>query len=350
MQDVSVRPDAAGVDGRELSRRFYADVVWPLVRSHWPELPHAAARIGPGSEVLGLDDEMSRDHDWGPRVQLLVSQDWRGPVREVLDTELPEAYAGHPLRFALTDSNDAAHRVDVDTPSNFVRSRLGFDPRAALTTADWLSVTGQAVLEVRAGPVFTDSDGALTAIRTALEWYPNDLWRYLVACDWHRLDQELPLMGRAGHRGDDVGSRVIAARLVDAAMHLGFLLERRWQPYAKWRGTAFRQLPHASKAHGSLAAVLYAATWRERQSVLAEALEVLASVQRAAGLPSVDTASTSFWERPYLHINPALIPGLLGEISDESVQALPRGLGSIEQRTGNVDVLVNPDHRKAHIR
>ena len=122
-------------------------------------------------------------------------------------------------------------------------TRLEFDPRHAPTPQDWLSLTGPVALEVVGGEVFEDTGGALTALRAAMDWYPDDLWRYLVACDWRRIDQELPLMGRAADRGDDLGSRVIAARLVDATMHLGFLLCRAWPPYAKWRGTLFGRLP-----------------------------------------------------------------------------------------------------------
>ncbi|MFT4136998.1 DUF4037 domain-containing protein [Microbacterium sp.] len=43
---------------------------------------------------------------------------------------------------------------------------------------DWLSLTGHAVLEVIGGPVFADTTGQLIAVRDALRWYPEDLWRY----------------------------------------------------------------------------------------------------------------------------------------------------------------------------
>ena len=293
---------------------------------------------------------MSHDHDWGLRLNVLVAQDLCRPVRALLDEQLPETYAGLPVAFAFTGSSEVHHRVEVDTPSEFARSRLGTDPRPTPMTSDWLGFTGQAVLEVTAGPVFTDTDGSLTEIRAALEWYPDDLWRYVVACDWARLDQEMPLMSRAGDRGDDLGSRVIAARLVDVAMHLGFMLERQWPPYAKWRGTAFGRLPRVSDAQGELAAVLRATTWQKRQSHLAQALDVLASAQGAAGLPAPEAATVGFWERPYLHTNQELVDRVLAEISDESVRALPRGLGSIEQRTSNVDLLVDPHRRRSHIR
>jgi hypothetical protein len=51
--------------GAELARRFFTDVVEPLLSHALPGLGYAAARLGSGSDVLGLDDEMSRDHDWG---------------------------------------------------------------------------------------------------------------------------------------------------------------------------------------------------------------------------------------------------------------------------------------------
>jgi len=62
------------------------------------------------------------------------------------------------------------------------------------------------------------------------------------------MAQELPSVGRAAERGDELGSGVIAARLVGVAMHLAHLLERRWSPYPKWLGTSLSRLPRAGTA------------------------------------------------------------------------------------------------------
>jgi hypothetical protein len=69
-------------------------------------------------------------------------------------------------------------------------------------------VSGESVLEVTAGPVFVDDPGLLTATRLSLAWYPDDVWRHVVASAWNRVDQDLPSVGRAGQV---VTSRVAAS-------------------------------------------------------------------------------------------------------------------------------------------
>jgi hypothetical protein len=47
------------LSGTELARQFHVDVVAPLLTRAMPGLRYAAGRLGSGSDVLGLDDEMS---------------------------------------------------------------------------------------------------------------------------------------------------------------------------------------------------------------------------------------------------------------------------------------------------
>jgi len=48
----------AGVhtSGLKLPGDYYREVVAALLAARWPGMPHAAARLGSGSDVLGLDD------------------------------------------------------------------------------------------------------------------------------------------------------------------------------------------------------------------------------------------------------------------------------------------------------
>lgn len=333
--------------GLELAAAYYADVVGPLLQKRWPGLPHAAARLGGGSEVLGLDDELSRDHDWGLRLTVLVDADRVRPVHEYLEQVLPEQFAGRPVRFAVTGDPVARHRVAVETVAGFARARLGLDPDQSWTVTDWLSLSGQAVLEVIAGKVFLDTGGELATLRQRLAWYPEQVWRYVVAVDWARIGEELPLLGRAGDRGDELGWRVILSRLTQAAMHLGFMLDRCWPPYAKWVGTRFVSLPTASAATSALRSGLAADHWLAGQESFCQALAVLHELQRQVGLPTALEPLERFHTRPYLTVHHHVTALLIGSITDPDLRALPMGLGCVEQRTDNVTILTTPHLRKA---
>jgi hypothetical protein len=207
---------------------------------------------------------------------------------------------------------------------------------------DWLCLTGQSVLEVTAGAVFHDQVGTISRLRRELAWYPDDVWRYVVAADWIRLGEDLPLLGRAGQRGDDLGWRILAGRVVNTAMHLAFLLSRAWVPYPKWLGTVFARLPLAGELTGLLSAVLVAQNWRECQQTVARVLEVLYRAQAEAGLPTeVGEAVEPFFDRPFLGVRAGVSRVLLEAVEDPQVRALRPGVGSVEQWVDNVRVLVD---------
>jgi hypothetical protein len=343
MEDSALR-------GAELARQFHADVVGPLLARAMPGLRYAAGRLGSGSDVLGFDDAMSRDHDWGCRLTLLVDEpdhDALPQVSQVLERELPDSYRGYPVRIPLTWDPSPSHNVEVATVSRFAAGRLGIDPTAGMSVLDWLILTGQSVLEVTAGPVFADRTAELARVRAALRWYPPDVERYVLAAGWQQISQELPFVGRTATCGDELGSRILSARLGDGLMWLAFALSRRWPPYPKWRGRAFQALPVAAELTGPLTAAASAPGWRDREDGLAAACEILLRAQRARGLPAPATAVIPFWDRPYRAVDDAVAASLLADITDPQLTGLPAGVGSIEQWVSSVDVLAKPAGRVA---
>jgi len=338
------------MSGVEFARRFHADVVAPLLARALPGLGYAAGRLGSGSDVLGFDDAMSRDHDWGCRLTLLVDEADRDAVPRVaglLERELPGSYQGRPVRFPVTWDSARTHNVEVATVAGFAVSRLGVDPAGGLDVLDWLVLTGQSVLEVIAGPVFTDRTTELAPVRAALRWYPPDVERYVLAAGWQRLAQEMPLVGRTAERGDELGSRLLSTRLAGDLMWLAFAVSRQWPPYPKWRGTAFQTLGVARDLAGPLAAAAAAPDWRDREGGLADACEVLLNAQRARGLPAPASAVTQFWDRPYRTVDDAVSQALLAGVTDPQLAGLPVLAGSIEQWVSSVDVLASPARRSA---
>src|SRR6202034_4446799 len=222
------------LSGAELARRFFTDVAEPLLSRALPGLRYAAGRLGSGSDVLGLDDAMSRDHDWGCRLTLLVDEDARDQVPRIgaiLEEELPQRFGEFPVRFPATWDSALTHKVEVATVADFAASRLGVDPSGGLSVLDWLTVTGQSVLEVTAGPVFTDRTRTLAAVRTLLAWYPPDVERYVLAAGWQRLCQLLLMVGRTAESGDELGSRLLGGTLAGDLVGLAFALSCRWAPY-----------------------------------------------------------------------------------------------------------------------
>lgn len=55
-------------NGMELCQAFYEEYGVPMIREKFPQYEHVIAigLVGEGSECFGFDDEVSRDHDFGP--------------------------------------------------------------------------------------------------------------------------------------------------------------------------------------------------------------------------------------------------------------------------------------------
>ena len=148
------------------------------------------------------------------------------------------------LRFAPITSGPINHRISVGTLKDKVKDYLGLDWQRELElgVADWLSFPQQKLRTLSQGGVFHAELGDVTAMQDQLRWYPHDIWLYLMASGWNRIGQEEAFVGRAGDVGDELGSQVIAARLVRDLMMLCFLIERQYAPYPKWFGTGFARL------------------------------------------------------------------------------------------------------------
>jgi hypothetical protein len=326
------------VSGRELSAAYYLEAVAPLIGG----VPHAASFLGWGSDVLGFDTRRSTDHGWGPRLQVFVAAEDVNALRDVIDTGLPDEFRGWPTRFGW-DEVPTSNHVEVALLDDWLRSRLGFNPSTGVSLQDWLATPQQILVELTAGAVFHDDVGELTAVREALAWYPDEVWLWLLACQWRRIDQEEPFVGRTAEVGDDLGSRVVAARLVRDLMRLSFLLERRYAPYSKWLGSAFAKLNAHAEIATPLANALAAADYDQREAALVTAVEALAARHNALGLTSpVETSVRLFHGRPFRVLGSSrFVDACLARVADPWLQSLPL-VGAIDQFADSTDVLSDP--------
>ena len=156
-------------------------------------------------------------------------------------------------------------------------------------------------------------------------------------------------MGRAGFVGDEVGSAIIAARLVRNLMRLCFLMAKCYAPYPKWFGTAFAKLAAAETLGPLFGKVLTSSSWEERQ--MSPVYEYVAGLHNRLGITeALPQKVAPFYDRPFLVISMgAFSRAICCQISDAEVLPLCQKplVGSIDQLTDNTDLLANPCWREA---
>ncbi|MEH0294680.1 DUF4037 domain-containing protein [Agrobacterium sp. CCNWLW71] len=348
--------------GIGLSQRFYESHVAPVLREHFPDLPHAACRIGWGSEVLGYDTSLSADHDYGPCVQIFLAENSFPSTAQAImnrfSEDLPATFEGWPVRFPRNVRPPKAHPelgllgsdhgVELYTLSAWCKQFLRREFETALTVRDWLSYPEQFFLLVTAGAVFRDDLGELTALRDRLTYFPRDVWLYKLAAQWGRIAEERAYVGRTGDVGDEIGSRIIASRMVENIMRLGMLIERRYAPYPKWFGTAFARLDCAADLTPLLERVLSARNWQDREAALLGACRFMAELQVRRNIPgAIAPIAGSLHGRPYRFIDSLKIgKALRAAIADDDVRSLPE-CGAADQFISSNYVLAAPDCTRA---
>lgn len=367
MTQTAILDNAPFVAGIELCRRYYQEAIQPILKTDFPDLPHAAALIGWGSEVLGFDTAMSRDHHWGPRAMLFLRESDLPRVEElkaVFSRKLPRMFLDYPthyiehaeemgiLHMAIPDADTPIrHRVEIFSLRDFIRMYLNYDLADGLmpSVVDWLTFTEQALRTVAHGARYHDDLGELTALQAAWAYFPHDVWLYKLAAGWARIGEEEPFVGRTGDVGDELGSQVLAARLVRDVMRLAFMMERQYAPYPKWFGTAFQQLQSAAALMPILRRVFAAETWRPREQALGEAYSILAALHNSLNLtPPLPTEPSNFHGRPYHVIHGArFAEALVEQIKDAEVKAIAAKtlIGGIDQWSDSTALLSYPKFR-----
>jgi len=352
----------AFIHGLDLSRSFYTDAVAPILAEHYPQLTYAAGLLATGSETLGFDTPRSMDHWWGPRLEIFLRSDdftpeLRNEIRAVLGERLPFEFRGFPTHMqevdratgsvfmASTNQRPVNHLVRVTTARAFLTNYIGAQPLdEPLSLGQWLAMPEQHLRTVASGGIWHDAPGELSRARELLHWYPDQLWRYLLRAQWRRIEQEEAFPGRCVEVDDELGSRVVAARLVRELMHLAFLLERQYMPYSKWLGTAFARLQCAETLRPRLLGALAATDWSEREQQLSAAYEIVADTHNKLELTEPVAAQVSpFYGRPFLVIHGDRFAAALERtITDDDVKRLPRYVGNTTQWADSTDLLSNP--------
>ncbi len=342
------------IKGLELSRRFFEEVVKDIIRKHFSILKYDAALIGPGSEVLGFDDEISIDHHWGPRIQLFLCEndyeEYSSQIKSLLSEKLPYTFLGYSTNWSDPDPQDSMtqllepissglvnHRVENYSLKTYLEQHLDIKS-AQLSNVEWLMLSEQRLLEFTSGEVFYNKLGDLEKARVALSYFPDNVWYFKLMAEWDHIAEESAFVGRTGIIGDDFGSRIETARLVRHIIRLTFLLHKKYMPYPKWVSIAFSQIPIAHKLKPILVKALKEDDWKNRENLLCEALLILLEKQNKLKItPKITLRPSKYFSRDQTVIK-------VEKITQELRKLVMSPLDKIKYPIGSIDHFIDDTH------
>jgi hypothetical protein len=232
--------------GLGLCHRYYMNMGRPMLTQRFGDYVDriAAGLVGDGSECFGFDDEISRDHDWGPGFCLwLIEPDYIavGTDLQALLDALPQTFAG---RSGRKMSVFGQNRTGVFEIGRFYRRFIGLS-RPPETLEEWRRIPESYLAAATNGQVFSDPLGAFSAFREKLlAFYPEDIRLRMIASRCMTMAQAGQYnYSRCLKRREYVASHRAEAQFIDASISVVFLLNRRYKPYYKWMHRAVRGLP-----------------------------------------------------------------------------------------------------------
>lgn len=243
-------------NGMQLAKKY-----WQTYGKQLLELPKfrdyknriAAGLVGHGSECYGFDDEISRDHDFGPGFCIwLTDEDYAkiGDDLQAAYNDLPQEFAGFGSREETprAKSCESSKRVGVFSISEFFENITGF---ATAPSQDephlWLSLSEPTLAAATNGQIFADPLGEFSKTRQSFKLMPDDVRISLIS-------RRLGMMAQAGQynvprmlaRKDGAAAWLSINEFVRATASIVFLLNNPisagYLPYYKWQFAALRKL------------------------------------------------------------------------------------------------------------
>ena len=301
------------IKGLKLCEGFFNECAKPVIDKYFPDLQYSAGLIGYGSDVLGYDDAVSRDHMWGPRFYMFLREndiDKKDEIFNKFAEHLPYKYMGYSVNFTKPDPNDCGVQhskfissgkvnplIFIQTFDEFLIDEIGTSDLENITPLDWLAFSEHRLLSLVSGKMFADKLN-IRQKTDKIKFYPDEVKLYLIASQWKIIASEQAFVKRCGEVGDESGSLIICARIAERLMRLCFLYKDTYAPYSKWFGTAFNKLNIDKNIKLKINAALKANNLTERENNLVEAQVFVADLHNASGITDkVDYNIESYFGR-----------------------------------------------------
>lgn len=232
--------------GLELAELYFNEVGLPMIETKFNEYKSriAAGLVGDGSECFGFDDDISKDHDWGPSFCVwLTQQDYElfgTKLQEELN-QLPKDFIGYPER---EESTWGSGRTGVFQIGKFFKRFIGFDHVPA-NLLEWRIIPEVNLATATNGKVFNDPLGEFTAFQDQLKaFYPEDI-------RLKKMASRCMIMAQSGQynyfrcisRREFVAAQCAETEFINTAISMVFLLNKQYRPFYKWMHRKLKDLP-----------------------------------------------------------------------------------------------------------
>jgi len=219
--------------GMDICERYYETYGKPMLDQLFhDDISYMAIGLcGYGSDCLGYDDEISRDHDFGPGFCIWLPREVYERIHDLLQEaydRLPQEFMGY--RRAVSARGEG--RVGVFCIDDFFMQFIGHMPQ---TLEDWLYMDENGLLACTNGRIFDDKYGEVTRLRKELHYFPEDIRIKKIARAIAKMAQSGQYnYARCMQRGNIVAASQALHEFIDQTLSVVYLLNKRYKPYYKW--------------------------------------------------------------------------------------------------------------------
>jgi hypothetical protein len=251
----------------------------------------AVGSVGPGSECFGFDDDISRDHDWGPAFCIWVTaadhKKTGGKIQEAYK-KLPPVFKGFGPR-AVSPGEE--FRTGVCEIGAFYRTYTGRD-RPPESLREWLYIPEQSLAICTNGRIFTDPLGEFSRWREALlNFYPEDVRLKKIASRCFTIAQAGQYnFVRSLKRKELFALHHAETSFCTDVISLIFLLNRRYAPFYKWMHHAVQELSiQGETVHTMISDLISRIDYDEKQSIIEEICALIIGELKSEGLSNSES-------------------------------------------------------------
>lgn len=241
---VANNGNIAFISGLELDKDYYETVGKPmLIEKYGDSFDNMTiGMLGEGSDCFGFDDELSRDHDWGPGFYIwLEAKDYQTIGQELTEdyNNLPKEFRG----FTRRNTEHGSRREGVVLVDDFIEYYLGrkaFDEwqtTGKISDDTMLSIMPSKLAAFCNGMIYHGKeDSKLCRIREYIKGY------YSRSATTKLLCQTLAEFGqnaqynypRMKQRGDSIVAMQLLHTGLRKAVTAAYILNRMYVPHDKW--------------------------------------------------------------------------------------------------------------------